>query len=307
MAGMFQRPSKKAAPLELTDGLCYSDDRVGGCSRFRPEQSRKGGVERMKLDDFFDNENERPLDRLVPDGGYTAIFRTIACIGDSLSSGEFEALDADGKHTYHDMYEYSWGQYLARMCGSRVYNFSRGGMSAKWYCDSFADEMDFWNPQYAAQAYIVALGVNDILNEHQEVGTAADIDRQDWRRNKRTFAGYYGEILQRMQAIQPRAKFFLMTMPSDGAGDPGLADKEAHRRLLYSLAGMFENTYVLDFLRYAPAYDEKFRRKFYLLGHMNPVGYRLTALMVASYIDYIIRHNMDDFKEVGFIGTDLHG
>ena len=39
---------------------------------------------------------------------------------------------------------------------------------------------------------------------------------------------------------------------------------------------------------------------------MNPQGYLLTAKMTAAYIDYIIRHNMRDFKETGFIGTDLH-
>jgi hypothetical protein len=27
--------------------------------------------------------------------------------------------------------------------------------------------------------------------------------------------------------------------------------------------------------------------------------------MVVSYIDYIIRHNMDDFAQVGFIGTEI--
>ena len=38
---------------------------------------------------------------------------------------------------------------------------------------------------------------------------------------------------------------------------------------------------------------------------MNPMGYMLTAKLVASYIDYIIRHNMSDFSNVGLIGTDL--
>ena len=35
------------------------------------------------------------------------------------------------------------------------------------------------------------------------------------------------------------------------------------------------------------------------------MGYELTARMVMSYIDYIIRHNMDDFKHVGLIGTGI--
>lgn len=251
-------------------------------------------------------ENEKPLDNIVSDGGYTAIFRTICCIGDSLSSGEFEADAGDGKSSYHDMYEYSWGQFIARMCGSKVYNFSRGGMSAKWYLDSFADENDFWNPEFASQAYIIALGVNDIICQKNEVGTADDIDFNCYKNNKKNFAGYYGEIIQRMKEIQPRAKFFLMTMANGGEKDDRKEDKEAHRAFLYSLAEKFDNTYVIDLMKYGPAYDEEFRKNYYMRGHMNPMGYMLTAKMVASYIDYIIRHNMQDFKEVGFIGTDLH-
>lgn len=261
----------------------------------------------MNIQEFMSNQNEKPLDRIVSDGGFTAIFRTICCVGDSLSSGEFESLNADGNHGYHDMYEYSWGQYLARMCGSRVYNFSRGGMSAKWYCETFADENDFWNPKYASQAYIIALGVNDILGENQELGSVNDVDFTDCKNNKKNFAGYYAEIIQRLKQIQPRAKFFLMTMADEGENDSRIKDKQAHAALLYDFAEKFDNTYVIDLLKYAPKYDEKFKENFYLLGHLNPMGYLLTAKMTASYIDYIIRHNPEDFKEVGFIGTDLHG
>ena len=52
-------------------------------------------------------------------------------------------------------------------------------------------------------------------------------------------------------------------------------------------------------------YDVDFRKKFFMGGHMNPCGYVLTAQMAASYIDYIIRHNIKDFEQVGFIGTGL--
>ena len=66
-------------------------------------------------------ENEKPLDRIVTDGGFCSIFRTIGCVGDSLASGEFESIDEDGKKHYHDFYEYSWGQFIARSTGSKVY------------------------------------------------------------------------------------------------------------------------------------------------------------------------------------------
>ena len=78
----------------------------------------------MKLKKFMALPSGDPLDELRPNGGFCGIFRTIGCIGDSLSSGEFESLDEEGNKGYHDEYEYSWGQYLARLTGSKVYNFS---------------------------------------------------------------------------------------------------------------------------------------------------------------------------------------
>ena len=254
----------------------------------------------------FVKENEKPLDVICENGGYTAIFRTIGCIGDSLSSGEFESDAGEGKSGYHDMFEYSWGQYIARMCGSKVYNFSRGGMKADWYCNEYAEDNGFWNPDLSAQAYIIALGVNDILNAGQEIGSVDDICDDDWDKNAKTFAGYYGKIIQRMKAIQPRAKFFFVTMPRGVDNETIAAKKEAHAKLLNDFAAKFDNSYVIDLYKYAPVYSHEFRRCMYMRGHMNPMGYIYTARIISSYIDFIIRSNPQDFKEVPFIGTDLH-
>ncbi len=259
----------------------------------------------MNINIMLSAENEKPLDNLAVNGGYTAIFRKVGVIGDSLSSGEFESLDENGNKGYHDYFEYSWGQNLARICGIQCYNFSRGGMTAKEYCESFADSMRFWDPQYACQCYIIALGVNDIHNQNQELGSLDDICDEDYSKNAKTFIGYYAQIIQRLKKIQPRAKFFLMTMPKENGRR--IQEKTLlHREILYKLADYFDNTYVIDLYEYGPVYDEEFRKKFYLGGHLNPMGYVFTAHIVASYIDYIIRKNFDDFKEVGYIGTDLH-
>ena len=59
------------------------------------------------------------------------IFRRIACVGDSLSSGEFQTKKEDGTFDYYDKFEHSWGQHISKMNGSTVLNFSRGGMTAK--------------------------------------------------------------------------------------------------------------------------------------------------------------------------------
>lgn len=259
----------------------------------------------MNFEEYFSApKTERPLDRIVTDGGFCGIFRTIGCVGDSLSSGEFESMTEDGTRGFHDMFEYSWGQYLARDVGCKVYNFSRGGMSAKWYMEAFADENDYWNPEFACQAYIIALGVNDLIcAKVKDPGSVSDICAEDYTKNSKNFAGYYAQIIQRLKTIQPKAKFFLMTMPHDGVNDEII---DAHAKLLHDMAAFFDSTYVIDLAAYAPVYDADFKAKYYLGGHLSPAGYIMTARVVESYMDYLIRHNPGDFKQVPFYGKDYH-
>ena len=151
----------------------------------------------------FNDETELPLEELLNDGGFSAIFRTIACIGDSLSSGEHESLSADNVRGYHDYYEHSWGQYIARTIGAKVYNFSKGGMRVDTYCETFAESKGFWSPDLRSDAYIIALGVNDITKWGKELGSVeTDVDLSDCRNNKPTFVGYYAQIIQRVREIE---------------------------------------------------------------------------------------------------------
>lgn len=264
----------------------------------------------MDIHDFF-REDERPLENLVTDGGFAGVFRTIGCIGDSLSSGEFQAVDASGNNTYYDMFDYSWGQYLARMAGIKVYNFSRGGMTAKEYYNGYRGitvENGFWERGSDAQAYIIALGVNDasrILGGELVLGTMDDVNFDDLEASGDSFIGYYARIIGRILKKQPDVHFFLMTVPRGTEPEDRAALYDRQAEFLYALADKLPRCWVMDFRKYAPIYDEEFRSKFFLSGHMNPAGYILTAKMVASYLDYIIRHNMDYFHQIPFIGTDV--
>jgi len=246
---------------------------------------------------------EKPLDTLV--GGYsnTSIFRTMAIIGDSLSSGEFETLEADGKRGYHDFYPYSWGQFLARKNGMTVRNFSAGGMTGRAYLEGFAEKNGFWDKDKACQAYVIALGVNDIFGTTRDIGDAKDITETEFA-GDRPFISYYAEIVRRYKEISPDAKFFFVTIPNESE----TRDKTKLERMvnaLKALAEHFDNAYVINLYEYGPVYDEAFREKYFLHGHMNPMGYLFTANLIDSYIDYIIRTNPAEFRNVGFIGTDV--
>ena len=71
---------------------------------------------------------------------------------------------------------------------------------------------------------------------------------------------------------------------------------------MYEFAEFFGNSYVIDLRKYGPVYDEEFKAKFYGGGHLNTLGDYFTALEVASYMDYLIRHNPRDFRETGLAG-----
>ena len=254
---------------------------------------------------FAPDPAERPLDVIKEDGGFTSIFRTIAVVGDSLASGDLESVGPAEPRDYHDIFDISWPQYLARMSGTTVYNFSKGGMTCRDYNNTFADEKGLWDKAKAAQAYIIALGVNDLDERNQELGSLDDVD-DDFHRNKPTFAGDYAKIIQHYKEIQPDGVFFLVTMPREiepFIKKEWIENHIAHRKLMYEMAERFSNTYVIDLAEYSPVHDGEFRRLFYKGDHLNSAGYYLIAKMIGSYIDFIVRSNLEKFNQSGFIGT----
>lgn len=256
----------------------------------------------MNVNQFYAIEGEKPLDNLVTDGGLCGIFRTIGIVGDSLASGEFESY-TEGLRGFHDFYEYSWGQYMARTLGNKVFNFSRGGMTAKEFVESFAGQCRMFDRDNLCQAYIIALGVND-FNRKVELG---DVDRafaENPSPDNQSFLVYYARIIKKIKIYQPKAKIFLMTFPYQPQKPEEVrAGREAFSQGIRELAKKFTNTYLLDFRKYAaPAFDEKWEKTFFR-GHMTPAGYLIMAKLVMSYMDWIIRNNPDDFAQVGLIGT----
>ena len=259
----------------------------------------------MKIEDYIGTPEEKPLDSYSADGGFAGIFRTFACVGDSLSSGEFEVVHPlTGNKMFLDRFDYSWGQYVARFSGATAYNFSRGGMTAKEYNETFGNAMGYFRPELAADAYIVALGVNDLLGRKIELGEMSDI-KEDWRENADTFTGHYAAIIQRYKKLRPEAKFFLLNFPrAQGSDAERNAIADAHAARVAEIAAFFPGTYVIDLRTYGPDFDADFIKKFYLAGHLNPAGYLFVGRMVVSYIDYIVRHNFEDFREVGLNGIE---
>lgn len=246
---------------------------------------------------------EKPLDNIAPNGGFCRIFNKMAVIGDSLSSGTLEATDENGERLCLEFEDYSWVKYFSSICGCNMLNFSRGGMTAKEFCESYAEEKDFFNPEKACQAYIILLGWNDFYGRKTEAGNLkATLLKTANNDEKTTFCDWYVEIINRFKAISPEAKFFFVTLPhSDNTEWEEYGKK--HSELLYSFAEHFSNSYVVDIRKYGPRHNAEFKKSFFMGGHLTPCGYVLAAQTVASYIDYIIRSDFSSFKQIAFTGT----
>ena len=244
---------------------------------------------------------KEPLLQKPYGGGNCAIFRRIACVGDSLASGEIEVVRGEERH-YLDLYEYSWGQFIARTIGAKVYNFSRGGMSAKEFIEGWAEQNGCYDEDKKCQAYIIALGVNDLLNMGQKIGDVGDIGS-----DADTFARYFSDVVTRYKKIEPHAKFFFVTMPKEASDDENRADiKKRHAEILYAISEVMQNCYVIDLNEYAPLYDCDFKTKNYYNGHMNPSGYMLTAEYLISGVHSIVATYPREFNDVALIGTEYH-
>ncbi len=174
-------------------------------------------------------------------------------------------------------------------------------MTAKEYLESWADQNGFWQWN---QAYIIALGNNDIFGANQPAGSAADIHPEDPAANPDTFLGDMGRIVSRLKAMEKDARIFLVSMQRRGEEQAdaticAIADE------MKKMCGLFSYTYLIDMAHDGPAYDEEMRKNFAMGGHPNAMGYYVYAMMIGNYMDYIIRENPKDFFEVPFIGKGL--
>lgn len=263
-------------------------------------------VVKASIDDLSANVRDlmrptTPVQNLKCNGGLTGIFHKIGCIGNSLASGETVSNET-GSNVYHDRYDYSWGQCLARMCGVTAYNFSRGGQSAITWMQEWANHATFTgNP---CTLYLIGLGVNDSTSTsiaYTPVGTPEDIDLTDYTNNAETFYGQYAAIIQRIKQISEKAKIFVMTMPN--LTD---ADRLQYNTAIEYMATIFDDVFVMDLATYGNDYFANIKRdsNLWISGHGTAVSYKMCADFIGAYIDWFVRNNTDKFKNVQFIDSE---
>lgn len=225
-------------------------------------------------------------------------FQTVGCVGDSLASGQCVSNEDETIH-HTDMYEYSWGQFMAKASGNTYYNFSKGGLTTRsWLSDSRGLSLALQSDK-KCECYIIGLGVNDAGNLGIDyLGTSNDIDLSNFENNLDSFYGNYGKIIQNLKVIQPKAKFFLLTIPDNDA------TKILYNEAIRNISNLFENCYLIDLYEIRNEYLTGFIKNNQRWGHYNAVAYNRMSQIISRLISKYMYENYDEFKQIEFINNE---
>ena len=99
--------------------------------------------------------------------------------------------------------------------------------------------------------------------------------------------------------MQPKAKIFILTDPLKSVENAG------YNSAVREIAGIFKSVYLVDLYTYGTAlYNSGFLYQQKRGCHYNAVGYYICAMIISTYIDWIMKKNPNEFREIEFIGLD---
>lgn len=219
------------------------------------------------------------------------IFNKGVCIGDSLTAGAFDYYDNSELKTFVD-FTMSWCANVERMTGVTMTNKGDSGKTYEtWWNTHSGDDLSGY--KFA----IIALGVNDAyLNNGWSTGAENALTN----------------IVNKLKAENNGIKIFIATLPPYFRS----VNQEDHTKNSYKMYTVNEgikrmaetlNLYLIDLSQYCTmTYDEYEKWAIIKWGHFNARGYYTLAKEYISYISYIIANNIEDFKNVQYIGTNYN-
>lgn len=251
------------------------------------------------------NPNIPTIPEVIHNKELFKIFKTVGCIGDSLASGEVYYKKDDGTYGGRDMYEYSWGQYMAKMSGNTYYNFSSGGLSTRTWLTAAKGAPLAFDGNHKCTCYIIGLAQNDKGKLGPSyIGTIDDIHDDDYTQNADTFYGNYGRIIEMCKNEVPKCKIFILT-------DPLYDDTEVFNVAIKNIANHYngKNVYLINLA--GEDYDTYHNTDGFIQsqkrhGHYSAAGYKYMADILATKISNYIETHPTEFREVEFIDTEYH-
>lgn len=242
-------------------------------------------------------EQNNPLANLGKTNVLTSIFDKYGIIGDSLSSG---AQDTENGSNAVDMPKFSWATFLEKATGCETVRLSKGGLQLKnWHTIMEAKARLEENK---CPAYIIMIGHNDTTSP---AGSISDVDLANLSNSSDTTQfGMYGRLIGTLRDISPNCRIFCVTYPIYYVENYGTND------IARTLPKHIDNCYCVDLW----ANDENRKTEtntsfavpnpYFSKLHGTVLGYKHWADIINSCIDYIIRQNLSDFADIGYINTD---
>ena len=159
-------------------------------------------------------------------------------------------------------------------------------------------------PENKCDAYIISMASNDVYSKSgYYVGTIADVHVGNESENGDSYYGYLSQVIARCHDVQKRAYLFVLTYPHGFGQTESGGYTQAMRDIveLYREAGY--NIYLIDYAAYGMSVDEAEAKGFKRSVHYVAAGYQYMTYEICTYIDWIIRHNIEDFKDAAFVRT----
>lgn len=210
-------------------------------------------------------------------------FQKFAVIGDSLSVGY--NYDKDSPSTPADRnIPYSWGQAIARLCGTTCVNMGKSGIdTTQWLNDQDYGIGVLQAEGNKCQAYIIGLGVNDAITESFTI--------EDFKNN-------YQIIINAIKEVNERAKIFCFTM---FFSTQYLEKSNAIKEVVTNNT----NTYLIDIQnKYFDVYNKQFINDYRLGNHYTAAGYTNLGCTNLWLLSKIMDDNADDFWDIFKIPYD---
>jgi lysophospholipase L1-like esterase len=232
------------------------------------------------------------------------MFKRIVHVGDSLTAGVFNTTYPNTNGT--TIRDYSRPAMMEKYLGNTNVNLGIGGAtvssedSYNWLSviNNSPDMKSEW--ENFGDCYIIALGTNDITKLGSFTGNVStDIDLNNYDNNAQTSVGCYAKIIQIIKQNQSGVKIFCVTIPKSRNT---IESRAVANTKIKAIAELLD-CYVIDLETYAEQ-DNVFAETYKNGSHNNVLGYNLRARQYISYIDWIIENNLNDFRNVQFIGTN---
>lgn len=259
---------------------------------------------------------KNPLDKIKCPTTFVNCFQKIYFIGDSLTEGVFNTTTGVGSAANMSC---SLPVYFKKHTGVEVYNAGIGSQGASmadnaysWYYQATHDRPlatydnrgNLITEENIGDCIVIYLGTNDVTRNGFDGNVETDIDLLNKENNAITAVGGYAYIIQTMREFRPKAPIFCVTISNDRHQPAQLIPANNKIR---AIAAKFENTYIIDLEKYAETTINEqivFSKFLKNSSHNNALGYSMRAKQYATYMDWIIYHNVDKFRNIQFILTN---